>query len=35
MGPGDYRTRDYLVAGGALTVVFIFVAVGIVSLLYF
>lgn len=35
MGPGNYRTRDYLVAGGALTVVFIFVAVGIVSLLYF
>ncbi|MBA7481179.1 hypothetical protein ES707_16649 [subsurface metagenome] len=35
MGPGNYRTRDYLVAGGALTVVFILVAVGIVSLLYF
>jgi len=35
MGPGNYRTRDYLVAGGALTIVFIFVAVGIVSLFYF
>lgn len=35
MGPGGYRNRDYIVAGGALTVIFIVVAVGIVSLLYF
>jgi di/tricarboxylate transporter len=35
MGPGGYRNRDYLVAGGALTVIFIIVAVGITSLLYF
>ncbi|KAF5047643.1 Citrate transporter [anaerobic digester metagenome] len=35
MGPGGYRNRDYLVAGGALTVIFIIVAVGIISLLYF
>jgi len=35
MGPGGYRNRDYIVAGGVLTVIFILVAVGIVSLLYF
>lgn len=35
MGPGNYRTRDYLFAGGAQTVIFIAIAVGFVSLLYF
>jgi len=35
MGPGNYRTRDYIVPGSVMTVVFIFIAVGIVSLLYF
>ncbi|WP_292731723.1 hypothetical protein [Methanoculleus sp.] len=34
-GPGNYRTRDYVVAGSVMTVVFIVIAVGIVSLLYF
>ncbi|BBL67301.1 SLC13 family permease [Methanoculleus chikugoensis] len=35
MGPGGYRTRDYIVPGSIMTVVFILIAVGIVSLLYF
>lgn len=35
MGPGNNRTRDYVVAGSVMTVVFIVIAVGIVPLLYF
>ncbi|SCL75431.1 transporter, divalent anion:Na+ symporter (DASS) family [Methanoculleus chikugoensis] len=35
MGPGNYRPRDYIVPGSVMTVVFILIAVGIVSLLYF
>jgi di/tricarboxylate transporter len=35
MGPGNYRTRDYIVAGSVMTVVFIVIAVSLVSLLYF
>lgn len=35
MGPGNYRTRDYFVAGSVMTVVFILIAVGITHLLYF
>lgn len=35
MGPGNYRPRDYILPGSIMTVVFILIAVGIVSLLYF
>lgn len=35
MGPGNYLTRDYIVPGSIMTVVFILIAVGIVSFLYF
>ncbi|MDN7024618.1 SLC13 family permease [Methanoculleus sp. FWC-SCC1] len=35
MGPGGYRNRDYLRAGGAMTLLFIVIAVGLVYLLYF
>ncbi|RXE57009.1 citrate transporter [Methanoculleus taiwanensis] len=35
MGPGGYRNRDYLRAGGALTVLFIIIAVGLVYLFSF
>ncbi len=35
MGPGGYRNRDYLRAGGAMTVLFIVIAVGLVYLLDF
>ncbi|MDD4252943.1 MAG: SLC13 family permease [Methanoculleus horonobensis] len=35
MGPGNYRTRDYVVAGSVMIVVFVVIAVGIVSFLYF
>ncbi|WP_292518885.1 SLC13 family permease [Methanoculleus sp.] len=35
MGPGNYQTRDYLVAGSVMTVVFILIAVGLISLLFF
>ncbi len=35
MGPGGYQTRDYIVPGSIMTVVFILITVGIVSLLYF
>ncbi|MDN7012080.1 SLC13 family permease [Methanoculleus sp. FWC-SCC3] len=35
MGPGNYQPRDYIVPGSIMTVVFILIAVGIVSLLYF
>lgn len=34
MGPGGYRNRDYLKAGGLMTILFLVVAVGIVYLCY-
>jgi len=35
MTPGGYRNRDYLKAGGAMTLIFLIVAVGIMKLFYF
>ena len=34
MAPGGYRNRDYLKAGGIMTLLFLVIAVGIVSLFY-
>jgi len=34
MGPGNYRTRDYLKAGSLLTLLFLVIAVGLIHVLY-
>lgn len=34
MGPGGYRNRDYLKAGGVMSLLFLAVAIGIVYLCY-
>jgi len=34
MAPGGYRGRDYLVAGGVMTVIFLVIAVGAIWLLF-
>jgi di/tricarboxylate transporter len=34
MSPGGYRNRDYIKAGGIMTLIFLIVAVAVVGLFY-